>query len=120
MVSGKRKARAIQAIGCVLAFAAVTAAAAELPVYDATQVALDRYVIVKRIWADSWRTAFWIGGESNEAAARRAVIAQAEDAGADAVVNLTCLSRTDRMFRRSGHYCYGDAIKARAAGEPKK
>ena len=88
-------------------------AIADLPVYDATQVAFGGYTIVKRVWAETWRSWFWIGGDSDEAEARRRVIAQAESAGADAVVNLTCMARTDRIFFSSGHYCYGDAIKAK-------
>ena len=103
------------ALTWMLASASMTTAAvaADIPVYDATQVAFDGYTIVKRIPAEDWRSAFWIGGHADEAGARRAVLDQAARAGADAVVNLTCMSRTDGLVKGAGHYCYGDAIKAK-------
>ena len=101
-----------RALAGLLACASITAStAAELPVYDATQVAFGNYTIVKRIWAETWRSWFWVGGDASEEAARRSLVAEAQKAGADAVVNVTCMGRTDRAFLSSGHYCYGDAIR---------
>ena len=97
----------------VLASASITASAtaAELPIYDATQVAFGDYTIVKRVWAETWRSWFWVGGEANEDAAKRSLVVQAEKAGANALVNVTCMARTDGMFVTRGHYCYGDAVR---------
>ena len=107
-----KQARSVRvAAGFALSLYLSATFAADLPVYDATQVAYNNYTIIKRIWVDDWKTAFWVGGESSVEAARQAVIDRAAKAGADAIVNLTCLSRTDRVVNTAGFYCYADAIK---------
>ena len=101
------------AVAAAAALNVSSAAADEIPVYDATQVAYGHYDIVKRIWAGGWRSALWVPQERELAGAQRAVVREAARAGADAVVNLTCMNRTDSLFYRAGYYCYGDAIKAK-------
>jgi hypothetical protein len=85
----------------------------KVPVYDATQVAFDRYTVVKRLWVEGWRSAFWIPGHASEEAARQSLVSEAARLGADGVVNLQCLSRTDSLLRPAAYYCYGDAIKVK-------
>ena len=82
-----------------------------VPVYDATQLAFDRYVLVKRVGIDDWRSAFRIKGYSDRAAATQAVLNEAAQAGADGVINLTCFDRTDALFDPAGYFCYGNAIR---------
>jgi hypothetical protein len=82
-----------------------------VPVYDATQIAHDSYVVIERIGVESWRSAFGIGGHRDEAGARSAVLAEAARVRADGVVNLHCLGQTDGLFNSSGFYCYGNAIR---------
>ena len=84
-----------------------------VPVYDSTQIALDHYTVIKRLWVEGWRSAFWIPGYRDEAGAKRALLNEAANLGADAVVNLHCLGRTDALFNPKGYYCYGNAIKLR-------
>jgi hypothetical protein len=84
-----------------------------VPVYDPTQVAFDRYVVVKRVGIDGWRSAFRIKGHADLAGARQAVLNEAAHVGADAVVNLTCFDRTDALFDPSGYFCYGNAVRLR-------
>jgi hypothetical protein len=84
-----------------------------IPVYDATQVAYGRYAVVKRLWVDGWQSAFWIPGHASEEAARRSLVSEAARLGADGVVNLQCLSRTDSLLHPAAYYCYGDAIKVK-------
>ncbi len=93
--------------------AGATAAAEQgtVPVYDATQVAFDRYVVVKRVGIDDWRSAFRIKGHPDLAAATQAVLNEATRAGADAVINLTCFDKTDALFNPAGYFCYGNAIR---------
>ena len=102
-------------LGSVLALACTGALAQAVgnpvPVYDSTQIAFDRYTVVKRIWVEGWRSAFWIPGHRDEAVARQALLDEAGRLGADAVINLKCLDRTDDLFKRPGYYCYGNAIK---------
>ena len=83
-------------------------------VYDSTQIALDSYAVIKRLPVQKWKSAFWIGGYRDEAAARQALLNEAGRLGADGVVNLHCLSQTDRFFNPAGYYCYGNAIKLKA------
>ena len=82
-----------------------------VPVYDATQVAHSRYTVVKRLGVEDWKSAFRIGAHTDQAAARRALLNEAAALGADAVVNLYCLDKTDGMFNPAGHFCYGNAVK---------
>ena len=93
--------------------AAPCSAADTVPVYDATQLALDRYAVVKRLGVQNWRSAFGIKGYAELAAAQQSVLEEAKLAGADGVINLTCFDQTDAIFNPAGYYCYGNAIKLR-------
>jgi hypothetical protein len=84
-----------------------------VPVYDSTEIALDSYTVLKRLWVDSWKSALWIRGYRDEASAKRALLDEAAGIRADAVVNLYCLGQTDALFRPRGYYCYGNAIRFR-------
>jgi hypothetical protein len=92
---------------------AQTAVSDPVPVYDSTQIALGHYTVIKRLWVEGWRSAFWVPAYRDEAGAKRALLKEAANLGADAVVNLHCLGRTDALFNPSGYYCYGNAIKLR-------
>ena len=100
--------------GIALAAFARAAGAAEalVPmVYDATQLAFDRYVLVKRIGIDGWRSAFNIPGHADLASAQQAVLTEAARVGANGVINLTCFDQTDAFFKPAGYFCYGAAIR---------
>jgi uncharacterized protein YbjQ (UPF0145 family) len=81
-----------------------------VPIYDSTEVALDRYTVVKRLGVQGWRSAFHIPSYRDAATATEALLAEAAQLGADGIVNLHCLDRSDR-WRGEGYYCYGNAIK---------
>ena len=85
--------------------------AGTVPVYDSTQISLSRYTVLKRLGVGDWRSAFGIGGHDDLAAAQNALVRQAAGLGADGIVNLVCFDQTDRLFRRKGYYCYGNAIR---------
>lgn len=85
-----------------------------LPVYDSTQIALDRYTVIRRLPVDGWRSAFGVPGHRDEAGARRALLNAAAGLGADGVINLHCLGQTDALFNPSGYYCYGNAIRLKS------
>jgi uncharacterized protein YbjQ (UPF0145 family) len=93
----------------VAADPALAADAARIKVFDATELTLDRYTVVKRIWTQSWRSAFWVPEHSELADAIAALSSKAADEGADAVINLHCLF--DPGGLSSGYFCYGLAIK---------
>jgi hypothetical protein len=77
-------------------------------VYDPAELTLDRYTVIKRIWAGTWRASFWVPTRIELADAIEILKAQAADAGADGVVNLHCLS--DPGWNDE-YFCYGLAIK---------
>ncbi len=81
---------------------------AAVTLYDATQISYDRYRIVKRLWVDSWRTAFGVPHQATREAAVQDLVRAAESLGADGLVNVHCLGGTESL---RGYYCYGNAIK---------
>ena len=99
----------VLALACAGALA--QAVSTPVPIYDPTQIPFDRYTVMKRIWVESWRSAFWIPGERDEAAAQQALLSEAARLNADGVITLKCLDQTDSLFKRRGYYCYGNAIK---------
>ncbi len=96
--------------------AAVNAAAQEpvrsapLRVFDATELTPDRYTVIKRIWVENWRSAFWIPAHNDSSAGIAALTAEAARAGADAVTHLICLNDQGAWLNR-GYLCYGLAVK---------
>jgi uncharacterized protein YbjQ (UPF0145 family) len=94
---------------CAVAGPAPAADAAGIKVFDATQLTLDRYTVLKRIWTQSWRSAFWVPEDDKVEDAIAALISKAADEGADAVIDLHCLF--DPGGLTSGYFCYGLAIK---------
>ena len=108
--------RRLSVLSCVFVLAAIPAAYAQAPaepvtVYDATQIPLDSYVVLKRLWVEGWRSAFYIRAYPDEASARQALLSEAARLGADGVINLHCLGQSDAIFYPSGYYCYGNAIR---------
>jgi uncharacterized protein YbjQ (UPF0145 family) len=96
---------------CAAAGPARAADAAQVKVFDATQLTADRYTVLTRIWTQSWRTAFWVPEHDEVADAIAQLTEKAADAGADGVINLHCLF--DPGGLSSGYFCYGLAIKLR-------
>jgi hypothetical protein len=94
----------------VLSANAVAEGGPAVPVYDSTQIALDRYTVVKRLGVQGWRSGYYIESHRDAAAAAGALVTEAARLGADGLVNLYCLNRSDRL-RGEGYYCYANAIK---------
>lgn len=109
MKSARFAAAVLAGALCASLRPALAADAAEIKVYDATQLTLDRYTVLKRIWTQTWRTAFWVPEYDKVEDAIEALTAKAADAGADGVINLHCLY--DKNGWGAGHFCYGLAIK---------
>ena len=111
---------AIQTIlGTVLVAAAWTAALAQEPLrqaplrtFDATQLTPDRYTVVRRLWVDSWRTAFDVPAHPESSAALAQLSDEAVRLGADALTNVVCLN-DDRAWFQPGYFCYALAVKLR-------
>ena len=87
-------------------------AAPRVPIYDSTQIALDRYTVVKRLGVQGWRSGYFIPSYPDVEIAVQALIGEAASLGADGLVNVYCLGRSDRL-KGEGYYCYGNAIKVK-------
>ena len=83
------------------------------PVYDATEVAFNQYVVIARLGMEGWRSAFRLRGHPTLEAARQALLDEAARAGADAVVNLTCFDQADALFKTTGYLCYANAVRVK-------
>ena len=101
---------AIAAVGMLFSINATAQAQPAVAVYDATQIALDRYTVIKRLGVQGWRSGYYIPSYANATSAAQALLEEAARLGADGIVNLYCLNRSDR-FRGEGYYCYGNAVK---------
>jgi len=92
---------------------AVTTALAQdrapVRVFDAGELAPNRYTIVERIWTGTWRAPFWLPSYDDASAAVDALTDKAASLGANGVVNLHCVN--DARGWGGGYLCYGLAIK---------
>jgi hypothetical protein len=99
----------------IFAFAGAIASAQEdrreappIRIYEASELSLASYTVVKRIWTGTWWASFAVPTHVDMASAIEALKARAADAGANGVTNLFCLSDAPWGDR---HFCYGLAIK---------
>jgi hypothetical protein len=89
---------------------------AEIKVYEPAQLAQGQYELVRHLWVDSWRTAFWLPTYSSEAAGIASLQAEAARLGANGLVNVSCRDQGHHIWSRSREpsiLCYGDAIRVR-------
>jgi hypothetical protein len=79
-------------------------------VYDATELTLQGYTVVKRLWAETWSASFWVSTYDDMPAALGALTEKAADLEADGVTNVHCVSENKG---EGGYFCSGLAIKIR-------
>lgn len=97
--------------GCATGNKAATASvpAAEVKVYNGTQLAPGQYTIVQHLWIDQWRSNLTYPTFRSVEDGIQAMREKAAAAGASGLVNVMCLDgagyKTGRLL------CYGDAIK---------
>jgi hypothetical protein len=100
-----------------LLFAVLTAVAAGAPddirVYEPGTLTRDRYEVVKRLWVDSWRSAIYIPGHGDQAAAIAAMKNEAMRRGANALTNVACLVDDKPWWGMGRHFCYALAIRVK-------
>jgi hypothetical protein len=101
-------AAAILAFPCAPAVAQDRAEPPPIRIYDAAELTLASYTVVKRIWTGTWWASFAVPTHVDMASAIEALKARAADAGADGVTNLVCLSEAPWDDR---YFCYGLAIR---------
>jgi len=96
----------------VLASAA-GAAPQDIRVYEPGTLTRDRYEIVKRLWVESWRSAIYIPGRTDQAAAIAAMKDEAMRRGANGLTNVACLVDDRPVWGSGPHFCYALAIRIR-------
>lgn len=98
----------IFAFACAPAVAQERAEPPPIRIYEAAELTLASYTVVKRIWTGTWWASFAVPNHTDVASAIEALKKRAADAGADGVTNLFCLSDAPWDDR---YFCYGLAIK---------
>ena len=88
--------------------------AADVKVYEPEQLVQGQYQIVRHLWVDSWRTAFWLPRDSSEAAGMATLQAEAARLGATALIDVSCRDQGHSIWswrREPAFLCYGNAIR---------
>ena len=94
----------------------VESQADQVKIYEANQLVRSQYEVVRYLWVDSWRTAFWLPTASSEAEGIASLQAEAVRLGANGLVNISCIDQGHFMWswsREPSILCYGDAIRVR-------
>jgi len=100
--------------GCASVPPDVAKRAPDIKVYETGQLPIYRYDVVRRIWVDSWRTAFGAPTYPTRDDAVAALQTEAAVAGADGLINVICLDQArGRWLARAepAILCYGNAIR---------
>lgn len=97
----------------VVLTSAAGAASEDLRVYEPGMLTRDRYEVVKRLWVESWRSAFHIPGHADRAAAIAAMKNEAARRGANALTNVACLVDEKPLWGAGPHFCYALAIRVK-------
>lgn len=90
--------------------------AAEVKVFEPEQLAQGQYELVRYLWVDSWRTAFWLPVAPSEADGIASLQAEAARLGANGLINVSCRDQGHFKWSRSqapAILCYGNAIRVR-------
>jgi len=102
--------------GCASAPRIGVRPAAEVKVYEPEQLAQGQYELVRYLWVDSWRTAFWLPSAPSEAEGIALLQAEAARLGANGLINVSCRDQGHFLWSRSREpaiLCHGKAIRVR-------
>ena len=101
------------AFAFVVLASAASAAPEDIRVYEPGTLTRDRYEVVERLWADSWRSAIYIPGHADQTAAIAAMKNEALRRGANALTNVACLTDGKPLWGSGPHFCYALAIRVK-------
>jgi hypothetical protein len=90
--------------------------AAEVKVYEPEQLVQGQYEVVRHLWVDSWRAAFWLPSYSSKAEGIASLQAEAARLGANGLINVSCRDQGHSIWswsREPAILCYGNAIRVR-------
>lgn len=97
----------------VMLTSAAGAASEGIRVYEPGTLTRDRYEVVKRLWVESWRSAFHIPGHADQTAAIATMKDEAMRRGANALTNVACLVDDKPLWGAGPHFCYALAIRVK-------
>ena len=89
---------------------------ADVKIYQSTNLPSSRYDVVRRVWVESWRSAFWLPTYAIEADGIASLQTEAGRVGADGLINVICLDQGRSNWSSSQEpriLCYGNAIRLR-------
>lgn len=100
---------------CAPAVAAPEAArsADSVRIYDPADLNLGRYEILRRLWVESWRSAFDVPSHADAGAAVAELKTAAASLGADGLINVVCVPDPGWRQRSEDVFCYALAIRLR-------
>jgi len=67
--------------------------AGEVKVYQPDQLVPNQYKVVRYLWVDSWRAAFWLPSYSSESDGIASLQSAAEHLGANGLINVSCIDQ---------------------------
>ena len=89
----------------------------DITIYSTGQLPSYRYEVVRRIWVDSWRTAFRAPTYPTQDEAIASMKTEAARVGADGIINLVCLDQGRSRWLSTNTdpaiLCYGNAIRVK-------
>jgi hypothetical protein len=112
----------VAAAACVLGACAgigqgdVDPRAGDIKIYALGEINGDRYEVVGRPSADTWRSAFWLPTYPTREQAVAALQTEAARRGADGLLNVNCLDQGRAQWSSNmepAFLCYGTAIRVR-------
>jgi hypothetical protein len=83
--------------------------AAQVQVYNTTQLVPSQYTVVQRLWIDGWGSNLTYPTYRAVENGIEAMREKAADAGANGLLNVMCMDATG--YSKGRLLCYGDAIK---------
>ena len=86
-------------------------AKSDVKIYSPAELKQGDYEIVKRIWVESWRTAFWVPTYSSKDDGIAALKDKASSLDANGLINVDCYGDSGLFGGSVAYTCYGKAIK---------
>ena len=86
-------------------------AKSDVKIYSPAELKQGDYETVKRIWVESWRTAFWVPTYSSKDDGIAALKDKASSLDANGLINVDCYGDSGLFGGSAAYTCYGKAIR---------
>ena len=109
----KRIASLAAAVLTAALYACATTKTEDVKIYSPAQLKQGDYETVKRIWVDTWRTAFRVPTDSSRDDGIAALRDKAASLDANGLINVDCYGDSGLFGGSVAYTCYGKAIRVR-------